>query len=175
MELIMIRHTTLSIGNGICYGQSNVLPSDSFIEEAKIISNTLKKVQSDAIYTSPLTRCTNLATQLGYPNAVVDSRLMEMDFGDWEMQHWDTIHGSYAERWMNDFINTPAPNGESLLDLVNRIESFISDIRLLDKKTILAFTHGGPIRMAMHILQSVSLEKVFDHSIDYGSVNFFKL
>ncbi len=171
----MVRHTTLAITKGVCYGQSDVLPSDTFIEEANNILKTLKKVEPNNIYTSPSTRCRKLAEQLGYHNTIIDKRLMEMDFGDWEMKHWDNIHGAYAERWMNDYINTPTPNGESMLDLVRRVEDFINDVCSINQETVLAFTHGGPIRMAMHLIESISLEKVFDYSINYGSVNYFRI
>ena len=89
MEVTFIRHTSVDIPPGVCYGQSDVPLRDSFEQEAAITSENLKTYRRqgrdfDHVYTSPLSRCVRLATYCGYPDAERDKRIMEINFGDWE-------------------------------------------------------------------------------------------
>ena len=86
MEIYLVRHTTPEVGKGICYGQADLSLSGSFELEMQRLKNFLPKT-FDIIYSSPLQRCRQMASILA--NEVeYDSRLMEMNFGDWEMKSW---------------------------------------------------------------------------------------
>jgi hypothetical protein len=104
MEVYLIRHTTPKVDKGICYGQSDISCTDSFMEEAaRIIKNLPERF--DAVYSSPLIRCSCLAENLAKPDSIlIDSRLMEVNFGLWEMKKWDDIDKSLLDVWMKDFV-----------------------------------------------------------------------
>ena len=91
MEVILIRHTSVDVPKGVCYGQTDVPLRDSFEEEASITAQQLQNDVFDAVFTSPLSRCTHLADHCGYPDAIRDARLKELNFGEWEMQEFDKI------------------------------------------------------------------------------------
>ncbi|MDP3679008.1 MAG: histidine phosphatase family protein, partial [Methylotenera sp.] len=91
MNLHLIRHTSLSIPAGICYGQSDVDVSLDFDIECNVLAKKLALIQFDAVYASPLQRCTKLAHALNLGKTQTDERLKELHFGDWEMQAWDSI------------------------------------------------------------------------------------
>ena len=92
MELILIRHTSVDVPKGTCYGWSNVPVADTFEEEAAITKkNLLDYGIFDAVFSSPLTRAKKLATYCGYQSPMLDDRLKEMNMGDWEMQRYDEI------------------------------------------------------------------------------------
>jgi alpha-ribazole phosphatase len=175
VELVLVRHTTLAIESGICYGQADVLPSDTFVDEAELVAKNLVDVKPDQIYTSPLRRCTLLANACGFSNALHETRLLELDFGEWELVPWSAINDEYAQQWMNNYISIPTPNGESLQDMVRRVQFFIAEIRVQKYAHVLCFTHSGVIRIMEHLVNAVPLDKLFDTPIAYGGVYRFKV
>ena len=56
MLIHIIRHTTPDIAKGICYGQTDLALASSFYEERELLTSKLLD-SYDAIYTSPLQRC----------------------------------------------------------------------------------------------------------------------
>ena len=76
MEITLIRHTSVDVPKGICYGQTDVPLKDSFEQEAALTAEQLKDQRFDKVYTSPLSRCARLADYCGYPEAIRDKRLM---------------------------------------------------------------------------------------------------
>lgn len=84
MVVYLIRHTSVDVPQGVCYGQTDVPLNPTFEEEAAQTSARLKGLQFDKVYMSPLTRCVRLATFCGYPDGERDDRIKEINFGDWE-------------------------------------------------------------------------------------------
>ena len=70
-----------------------------------------------------LARCTRLAQSFGEFDA--DARLLEYDFGDWEMQAWDDIDQTLLDSWMQDFVNQRPPNGETVIEMRARVDEFL--------------------------------------------------
>ena len=91
MKLTLVRHTSLQIAEGICYGQSDIDVSINFASELSQLKQKLIHEQIDAVYASPLQRCSKLAYALGFDGITHDERLKELHFGDWEMQSWNDI------------------------------------------------------------------------------------
>ena len=52
MKLHLIRHTSLNIPSGICYGQSDVDVSDNFHSEQSLLREKLAHVKFDLVYAS---------------------------------------------------------------------------------------------------------------------------
>ena len=90
MEIHIIRHIEPAIEKGICYGQTDVLLHDGYEKTHKQIA---KNIDTDfsQIYSSPLLRCKLLAQEIS-KDIIYDVRLMEVNFGDWEMKKWDEIN-----------------------------------------------------------------------------------
>ena len=61
MVVYLIRHTSVDVPQGVCYGQTDVPLNPTFEEEAAQTSARLKGLQFDKVYMSPLTRCVRLA------------------------------------------------------------------------------------------------------------------
>jgi alpha-ribazole phosphatase len=169
MNIYLIRHTKVDVAKGICYGQTDVELADSFIEEVKIIESLIENIQFDKIYSSPLSRCKKLAKRLFKSEIIYDDRLMEMNFGEWELQEWDKIQHPDIDRWMTDFVNTPCPNGESFIDMHKRIISFISELNP-EYKNIAVIAHGGPMRNFMTHINNEDLKDAFKRDIEYGEI-----
>lgn len=168
MEVYLVRHTETTCEKGICYGQSDVDLKEPFLEPFKSIK---KQIPSDAIvFSSPLSRCTLLANYLT-SSITVDSRLMEMNFGDWEMKNWDAIPEANFTPWMTDFVNVTVPNGESFVALHHRVTDFLATlISEYNSKKIVIVTHAGVIRSILCAISNLPLKDAFTNKVDFGSV-----
>ena len=174
MEIYLIRHTTPEIEKGICYGQSNISLANSFPEEFNKLSRHLPK-SVDAIYSSPLDRCHKMAQIMAGKELCVDNRLLELNFGDWEMKKWDTIEQVILNKWMNDFVNEKVINGESFLDLNTRVIDFINDLLKSPHENSIIVTHAGVIRCFILWILEIPLKNAFKITIDYASVTKIKI
>ena len=170
MEVYLVRHTETVCEKGICYGQADVDLSEPFQNYFEIIKD---QVPADALfYSSPLQRCATLANYLSDTNYQTDSRLMEMNFGEWELQNWDAISPEAINPWMNDFVNIKVPEGESFVELYTRVVDFMT-IELQQSnpsKPIVLITHAGVIRSILCQISGLPLKDAFQNKVDFGSV-----
>jgi alpha-ribazole phosphatase len=175
MRLTVIRHTSVNVPEGICYGFTDVPLNSSFEEEASAVKERLGGETFDKIYSSPLSRCTQLAGYCGFSNPELDTRIKELNFGDWEMKSWMEIEQAKARAWFADWLNYPTPNGESYSMMQKRVNTFLDDIKSQKNENICIFTHGGVIRLIHVYLDLYSLEKSFEFPVEYGQIFYFKL
>ncbi|MDE0925906.1 MAG: alpha-ribazole phosphatase [Methylophilaceae bacterium] len=170
MKLTLVRHTSLAIAPGVCYGQTDVDVAASFVQEA---SRTRKKLPDniDAAFSSPLQRCVKLANALALDNITYDGRLKELHFGDWEMQAWDDMPRAYLDEWGQNYAHMSPPNGETFRELQLRGISFIEEmLTQYHGKHIVIVTHGGMVRALLAHVLSMELKGLFRFNVDYGSV-----
>jgi alpha-ribazole phosphatase len=173
MEVYLVRHTETVCEKGICYGQSDIgirEPYDAIFE------SILNQLPQDAIlYSSPLQRCAILAKHIQkntqIESIIEDSRLMEMNFGDWELKSWDDIPQEILNPWMIDFVNVRVPNGESFVDLNERVVDFLeNEISKETKKPLIIVAHAGIIRSVLCKINNLPLQEAFKTALDYGAV-----
>lgn len=176
MKITVVRHTSVGIEAGICYGQSDVDVADSFKTEAELVNIQLQHHCFDSVFSSPLSRCTKLANFCDFTEPILlDDRLMELNFGDWEMKAWNNINDPQLEHWYADWINEKPTNGESFSKQVERVNSFINEIKKSDFQHIALFTHAGVIRALGVILEQFPIQKAFEFKVEYGQINHFEL
>lgn len=174
MPLFAIRHTQTTAGQGVCYGQSDVLPNERFQHDIKLIRKQLADYNFDLIYSSPLIRCKLLAEN-AFPKHSIQyhNDLMELNFGKWEMKSWDVISQTeYGIQWMEQFETLPCPEGESYLELKKRVFNFLESIeKKYQTKNILLVTHAGVIYCLLSILKNLPLKEVFTlYPIQFGQI-----
>jgi alpha-ribazole phosphatase len=173
MKIIAVRHTSVDMPSGICYGQTDVETSSTFDIEKEKIAQMLLPEEIHAVYSSPLTRCRLLAEYITKDiPAIYDSRLMELNFGRWEGRYWKEIAKTDdGKLWFNDWINTSCPEGESYRQLITRVDDFLQHIILVhNNNRVLIVTHGGVIRALISQLCNIEPQKAFDMKIDYGGI-----
>ncbi len=95
----LVRHTSPDIATNVCYGQSDVQVAVNFPEELAFIKHKLADIEPAICFSSPSVRCVRLAEALNVGAVVEDKRLMELDFGDWELRDWDTISRDALDYW----------------------------------------------------------------------------
>lgn len=169
MEIVFVRHTAVDVAPGICYGQTDVGLKDSFPEEAETVK---KKINGnfDAVFRSPLSRCKRLAEACGYADATPDYRLIEMDFGEWEMKKYDDIDDPRLKEWFENWQTIKATGGESFADQTKRVAEWIEEMKKTGARRILAFTHAGVIMNALLITGRVPVDKLFSSQPPYGGI-----
>lgn len=174
MEIYLIRHTSVEAAKGLFYGHTDVALKDSALEEIQAVYQKLAKscdLSSLQVISSPATRCTTLAKAFT-DNFVVDSRLWELNFGDWEMKSWNELPSDIAQTWMADFVNINTPNGESFKEMSVRIISFLEEmISIPSKEPKILTIHAGVIRVVLCYALGMDLKNAFRIDIDYGSIS----
>ena len=173
MEVYLVRHTETVCPKGICYGQSDV----SIIEPYDVVfQSIIKQLPTDAnLYSSPLLRCVLLANYIKDNSEITavneDARLMEMNFGDWEMKNWDVIDLDELNPWMADFVTIRVPNGESFKDLHNRVIDFMhNELQQTNSKPVIIVAHAGVIRSFLCKISDLPLKDAFKNKVDFGAI-----
>lgn len=172
MKIYLMRHTSVMLdGNEHCYGFTDVDVRDTFSEEAAAAAERLQGIIPDAVFTSPLQRAKKLAVFCGYPNAIQDNRLKEMNFGDWEAKRWDEILTTTdIKAFFKKNIHSPIPNGESQQQHLDRVKDFLYEKKKEGYRSILVFCHGGVINCAQTIVGHCTLESAFASLPKFGSL-----
>ncbi|PXY44246.1 alpha-ribazole phosphatase [Flavobacterium hydrophilum] len=173
MEIYLIRHTETICEKGICYGQSDVEIAEPF---DTIFENILSHLPSEAIiFSSPLKRCVTLAKYIQNNIKTIsyqeDNRLKEMNFGDWELKTWNEIPSEQLNPWMEDFVNIRVANGESFVELHERVGDFLTEIKSKNINfPLIIVAHAGIIRSFLCHHTLLPLKDAFQNKADFGEV-----
>lgn len=163
MRLHLIRHPKPSIEPGICYGQLEI---SAKIEMAEVARLRAELPPGLPLWSSPLLRCRQLAEQL-HPLPIIDDRLAEMNFGDWEGRPWDDIPRHELDAWAADVAGYAPPGGESPAALQQRALAFVAG---LDVPEAVVVTHAGVIRMLLAHWQKLPPARWSELQIGFSTV-----
>jgi alpha-ribazole phosphatase len=106
-----------------------------------------------------------------YPSLLTDLRLLELDFGDWELKPWQDIPQGIVGEWTDEHVKQATPNGESYTDLYLRARAFLADlVKDKNNKQVLIFTHAGVIRALVAEVLNLPLREASRVEVNYGSV-----
>ncbi|MDO5569940.1 MAG: alpha-ribazole phosphatase family protein [Bacteroidales bacterium] len=175
MEVVLVRHTSVNVPKSICYGQTDVEVSESFIEEAKIVKRNLAQYVNDIdinsqVFSSPLKRCRKLASYCGFDSPLIDNKLMEMNFGEWEMQKYGEINDPQLEKWFDNWLFEVPTRGESFIEMIKRVSLFIDNIKSTNLNKAIIFTHAGVIACARVYAGLYPADKAFSDPVNYGQI-----
>ena len=147
MRLILIRHPQPLVATGVCYGRTDLAVAPEQLE-ATLTALAVVLPTGLPLYTSPLRRCAELAARLS-STSTHDERLVEMDFGTWEMQPWDAIPRADIDAWAADMVNYQPGGGESVLRMATRITAFYADLQrqLGADGSAIIICHAGAMRL----------------------------
>jgi len=167
MQLTLIRHTSVDVPRGVCYGRTDVPLAPTFRQEAEAVRGKMEGQRFDAVFTSPLSRARLLAEYCGFPDARQDARLLELDFGEWEMKDYNQLFltDERFQYWSEHYWGTPAPSGESLADQARRVVDFIEEVSRGRSASAAfrcaAFCHGGILALASTLVRGLPLSEAF--------------
>ena len=167
MQLYLIRHPAPRVAAGVCYGRSDLpLAADVALAAARIQPQLPPGLP---VYTSPLQRCRQLADAL-HPAPRSDPRLQEMDFGVWEMMPWERIQRAALDGWAADPLGYAPPAGESVAELQQRVEDFVSEARRAGLARAVLVTHAGVMKVLVGRVQALPARKWMALGFEYESV-----
>jgi alpha-ribazole phosphatase len=155
MTLWLVRHAQPLVAPGVCYGALDI-PADA--EATRQAAQALAQAvpHGAALTSSPLQRCEQLTQCLQglRPDLthVVDARLAEMDFGQWEGQRWDAIARAELDAWTAEFATWRCGGAESVQGFMDRVgaawDATRAQARAQGGTTQVWITHAGVIRAA---------------------------
>jgi alpha-ribazole phosphatase len=152
VSLILLRHTRPVGGDGVCYGRRDLVPGADLEAVAMVLAAKLPEFR--AVATSPLARCRLLAARLaavrGLAAPIVDTRLVEIDFGAWEGLMWDDVPREELDAWAADLMGARPHGGENVAMLEARVAGALEEWRRAPGPVLLV-THAGVIRAARAI------------------------
>lgn len=127
MQLWMVRHAQPLIEGGVCYGALDVA-ADRTLSLAAATELAAALPVGVQVFSSPLQRCELLVLLLKglRPDLTykIEPDLREMNFGQWEGQHWDALDVRALQAWTDDFEHHACGgHGESAGQLVRRVHA----------------------------------------------------
>ncbi|GAB3378629.1 histidine phosphatase family protein [Lysobacter fragariae] len=142
-------------------------------------------VEWDAIFTSPLRRCSEFARELAVQRAITlheDERLIEYDSGEWQslsMEELADLHGDALTRFWADPVANPPPGGESMSGFQARLTDALDAIArtTVDAASgrasprVLVVTHGGAIRLLRCLEAGRALQEMSAIDVPHASIH----
>ena len=141
MRLFLIRHPQPDVVEGFCYGRSD-LPLRAPWSAAECAALLPANVH---VVSSPLRRCAEFARALS-ADFRIDERIIELDFGDWEMLAWDDIDAAQLDAWAADPLGYAGHGGESVQQMRERVHAALAD---LDGSDCVWVTHAGVMKLVL--------------------------
>lgn len=176
MKLYLVRHPQPEVGQGLCYGASDVAVTQAELARVHASLRMAGLPGQLPVIASPLRRCAELARRLRPYGLRFDARLAEMDFGRWELQPWDAIPRDEVDAWAADLLHYRPGGAECVLDVARRVAAFIRDLRQAGHAEALLVCHAGTIRLLSAMQGSLPLEQTAlraagtPHRIAYGEI-----
>ena len=152
--LFLMRHGAIATP-GILAGKTDIALSELGREQVSTALASIEEVER--CISSPLIRCHQSANRFCQQQSLplaVDSRIQEMNFGDWDGRPYQDLWAmsacsptsSIGDFWQNPWQNPP-PNGETMENFVSRVDSWWQDFCSKSKlQNTLVFTHAGVIK-----------------------------
>ena len=175
MRLYLIRHARPVVQGGVCYGSTDLPVEED--HQCQVLKQLLLVLPAAApVFSSPLQRCRSLALGLDAGEPVFDARLVEMDFGSWEMQAWNDIPRKEIDAWAADLPHYRPGGGECLLDVATRVKSFHEALCARQDAAAIVVAHAGTIRLLHAAMQCgspaemVSIAANTPNRIAYGEL-----
>ncbi len=165
-RFVLLRHGEVeSFGERVVRGQLDAALSEDGVRQHERLVAWLREHETspDVVLSSDLSRCARLADLVGEVFGVAPSRterLREQSMGRWQGRTWSDISaedGPLVTAYWDDYANTAPPEGESLLDLSQRIGAWFEEtIAAHAGRTIFVSTHIGVIRTLLCRLLGVA-------------------
>lgn len=163
MNLYVVRHgqTDWNIERRL-QGTSNVPLNDTGIKQAQNLAETLKNIDIDFIFSSPLQRAYDTASIVNQHKGLpihIDARLIERGFGDFEGLDDISSFDCNINKLLDYHLNYNLYHVEPIQNVFTRVSSLLSDLKshYPDKKVLLA-THGGVIQVIESIIKDLPKE-----------------
>lgn len=160
MRLILVRHGQTEWNQlGIIQGRTDIPLNDTGIVQARAAGEWLSQRRIDAVYSSPMQRAFDTATEIARPHRLpvisIDD-IIEIDFGLWEEKTADELKRLYPEYWNDwswhlDEEKSANMQAESAYTILNRVKRALNSIfeENTAGSTAVVVSHTMPIKLIM--------------------------
>jgi len=175
MKLYLVRHGEAEGSEGRAVGQLDLPLSDLGIRNLEALAACWQGSSPVRLYASDLHRAIDSARILANRfriEPILDARLREVSFGDWEGRDWDEIYTSDRQRydaWTERWWDLAPPGGESFADLAERALAWFQDLG--EGPDTIVVAHGGSIRALLVELLAIPRERAFDLQLSPARVS----
>jgi alpha-ribazole phosphatase len=152
-RLILVRHAESEM-QGRYLGRLDPPLSARGRAQAAALARRMADQSLAAVYSSSLKRALTTAQMIAASHGLEVSAiadLAELDFGDWDgltYQEIAEIAPHRFNRWLADPAEVCPPNGETLLEMSQRVMEAVNGIIAAHPgETVVVVTHGGPARV----------------------------
>ena len=178
-RLVLARHAQpTEDARGRCYGALDVGLSAAGRRQARLLAATLARTPLAALYSSPSRRARDTAAPVAETHGlepIIDERLSEIDFGDFEGRRYEELEQAYPElfqQWMTTPTRVQFPSGESYRDLRVRALEALETIRRRHAGQITAIvSHGGVLRAILTACLEMPIEASFRLDQSHGAIS----
>jgi len=174
-KIFLIRHgETESNRKGIFRGRLNIPLSLKGKEQGLELRQYFEHIPIDIIYTSPLQRAIETA-QIAFPthSATPEPLLDNLDLGTWSGMDKEMVKEQFPQQW-DTWIKRPEsitfPGGESLRDVMKRINLFFQKIIDGKEENIAAVSHRSVLKVMLAVVVGIEKNYFWKFHLDNASV-----
>lgn len=152
----VVRHgRTEANASGLLLGRADPELDQTGREQAKRIAASIPS--GATVVSSPLQRCQQTAAAIS-PDYVTDDRLLEMDYGEFDLTPVKDVPAEVWAAWRSDVDFAP-PGGESHAELGARVNEVLTELssQAMDEDLVVV-THVSPIKASLAWALGVGIE-----------------
>ena len=176
MKIYVARHgeTEWNARNKIC-GRTDLPLTARGLEQARELAEKMADKKLDLIISSPMIRARQTAAAVSEVTGVqvlIDVRLIEQDFGDFEgMDRGTPEYLENKRRFAYRY-----PNGESQMQVAHRVYGFLAELKArYPEGNILLTCHGGVCRVIRTYFEDMTNEEYFLFSEENANAREYEL
>ena len=175
-RLYLVRHGEAEGSEGRAVGHLDLPLSPSGARRMEALATSWLGPTPGRLFTSDLRRAAESAHILSSRlrcSPIIDSRLRELSFGDWEGLRWDEIHQLYQDHlaaWGERWWQTAPPGGETFRDLSERVLAWFRELGR-EEEIVVMVAHGGSLRALISAILHLPQDKIFDYRLDCAHVS----
>jgi alpha-ribazole phosphatase len=178
-RLLLVRHGLTDWNAAQRFqGQCDIPLNQAGQRQASALAERLAGESFQAIVTSDLQRAqatTQAIAACQTCPVVIEPRLREIGFGDWEGLTYAEIaicDPSGLVAWEGDILENAPPGGETLKQLAGRVQVALDELLLAHEgETLLLVAHGGPLQVLVCLALGLPPEMYWHFHLSPGSLS----
>lgn len=151
MTIAFVRHGETAVNrDGVLLGRADPPLTDRGRDQAARLAKRFARHSPARVLSSPLTRARDTAAVIAAAcdlEVVVDDRLVEIDYGTWDLVPFTELPIDAVAAWRADARFAP-PDGESLDAVSSRVAGLCVEL-LAAAEPVVAVSHVSPIKLAV--------------------------
>jgi alpha-ribazole phosphatase len=181
-RVYLVRHGETDYNKKSCYyGWTDCSLAQEGIEQSEALRSVFENIQYDVMLSSDLRRAVETANIINCCNRelLIDKRLRELNFGQWEGKSYQEVSTEHTEDWnlwVEDYENAAPTDGESFANMYNRISEFMDEARNLYKdKSMVIVSHNGSLRIIAAYLLGLTMDKTWCFNFEHGKYSLLEV